>query len=535
MSKAEDYLDGLLNSMEGKASPEIIETEPESGMEPESVMEPEFDMGTETDVEPELDMGPETDLEPDVEPETGNGIMESEDAFLDSFEKELFSGEDTDDFIRQFEQELAIEEEEEPSDEALASEEVFFQDLDGIVNGAKEKMQEQDEFSEPEEDIMVDTIGVETEDDDQDLMTLLQSEGDFSDIGDMLKADEENVALSDDGGDDFADFSLDGIEEAAIPEGAVLEEENPGGKRRKKKEKKQKSENGEGQSFLQRMSKVLFGEEEEEEAAVQPVKVAAVSAPSIEELSDENFQILQELEGMQVTEEPQAEPEVEEDVKEKKKREKEEKKAKAKQEKKEKQEQAKKARAEKRAKKEKKKKPPKEPDHTPPLPKKPVILVFVMVGSFLALVLIGTNLFGYSGSMSKAKKEYGLGNYEAALREVSGMELKEQDYETYEKYSIMGNAAGEYRAYQSFMEAELYDMALDSLIRTIGRCDKYKPDAEVYGCEGELERLRNQAVGALGIFGLSEERVAELYAMDDRSEYSEELYAVLEAAGLLVD
>ena len=40
--------------------------------------------------------------------------------------------------------------------------------------------------------------------------------------------------------------------------------------------------------------------------------------------------------------------------------------------------------------KEKKPKKPKVPDNTPPLPKKPVILTFVMAGSFLVLVLVGT-------------------------------------------------------------------------------------------------------------------------------------------------
>ena len=137
--------------------------------------------------------------------------------------------------------------------------------------------------------------------------------------------------------------------------------------------------------------------------------------------------------------------------------------------------------------------------------------------------------------MEQAKQAYQLGDYELAYAQVSGMEIKETDTDTYEKYRIMANAGGEYSAYQTFMAQGIYDMALDSLIRTIGRCDKYSAEAESYGCANELMNVRNQAVGALAGFGLTEERAKELYAVDEREEYSAELYAVLAAAGLSVE
>lgn len=521
MSKAEDYLDGLLHSVEGKSG------QKEEKGKPSSVM----------------------DSAKDEE-------MGLDDDFLKSFEDELLAGDDTDEFIRQFEKELAGENPEELSGTDASEEDTFFSDLDGIVNSAREEL-------EDNEDIMVDTIGdiPEESDDipdisdlpssvlegdpkgnslvdgDSDLMDLLQSDGDFSDIGDMLKADEENREIPDAGEDSFADFSLGemGLDDTQA-ETASDEETEPKGKKRKKKEKKQKMAKEDGAGFFQKISNILFGDDEEEEKKDEVVKVAAaVTTPSIEELSDENLQILQELEAAQAVEEVPAAPEETEDPKEKKKKEKQEKKAKAKKEKKEKQAQAKKAKQEKKAKKEKKVKPPKEPDNTPPLPKKPVILIFVMVGSFLALVLIGTNLVGYSGSMSEAKKQYGLGEYEAAFQEIAGLELKEEDMETYEKYRIMANASGEYSAYQSFMETGIYDMALDSLIRAVGRCNKYQADAQAYGCTSELERLRSQAAGALSGFGISEERALELYAINDRSTYSVEISAILTQAGLNVE
>lgn len=573
MSGTEDYLDGLLESLEGRNKSETAEIQQTSESEIQS------------------------------EPDTKGETMRSEDEYLDSFEKEFLSGDNTDDFIRQFEKELDGGAPE-AADKGM-EEDLLFENLDGILSSAKTQSEADTPFADMD-DMMVDTLGdipgengafmedtaeelpadtgYEKEDtveepffdagfesdsaalgseeesslnadfgmedagskdegfveDDSDLMDLLKSEGDFSDIGDMLKADEQNQMLADGDSDELSDTL--GFEDLGMPEEAEEaeqtgepEESPKKSRKKKKKEKAQKMEKEESTGFIQKISHLLFGEDEEsEETGKEPVKVAPVAPPSIEELSDENLQILQDLEGAPEVIEAVPEEPVE-DEKEKKKREKQEAKEKAKQEKAEKKAQAKKERAEKKAQKVKKEKPPKEPDNSPPLPKKPVVLTFIMVASFMALVLIGTNLVGYSNSIENAAYEYGLGNYETALAEVSGMELKEQDFDTYQKYWIMANASGEYRAYQIFLASGIYDMALDSLIRTIGRCEKYQADADEYGCAAELSNLRSQAAGALASFGLTEEQTLALYVMEERDDYSKEIYALLAAAGFAVD
>lgn len=539
MSKAEDYLDGLLDSMEGQAQ-----------MEESDVMFSE-----------------------DLDSIVGGESAASEQNFLDSFEQEFLSGQDADAFIREFEQELDLEDLHHDPEDSSHGEELLFENLDEIVNSAKSQAHDQDDISIEDSgmDLMIDTIGdvsmgdtkakasgseemsmthgmepeekIHTEevsglvDEDQDLMDLLQSEGDFSDIGDMLKADEDNIGLSD-GGDAFADFSFDELEQGVSEDAAepIEEGEGSGGKKRKKGKKQAKDENA---GFVKKISQLLFGDDEEDESqkAAEPVKTPVTVAPNIEDLSDENLEILQALEGGMQSEESQASAEPEEDPEAKKKRLKEEKKAKAMAEKQAKKEQAKKAKAEKQAKKQqaKKAKPPKEPDNTPPLPKKPVILIFVMVGSFMLFVLLGTNLFGYSSCFERAETEFELGHYEAAFEAVYGLEVKDVDVETYDKYRILSYVDGEYNAYQTFMESGIYDMALDSLVRVVGRCDKYEAEAESYGCVQEMQKVKEKAVGALGSFGVSEDRARELCAMEDRTAYSKELYAILTAAGFSMD
>lgn len=517
MSKSEDYLDGLLNSALGKTEPEIT-----------------------SDI---------SDTE-DERKETVPDMPKSENDFLDEFERELMSDGEDEEFLRQFEQELeGGEKKEETSDSGIADREAFLDNLDGIVNSVKEKL----EAEENQPELQMESAGAseagldgltDTEPDGDGMDIMVDTLGDFSGTDLFTDGSEEQESISDsEGGDDLMSLlqsegsfgDTEPAEDGQTDEDAFadLEEEGKKGKkkRRKKKNKRKKeqtdadagmepeTESGKP-GFFQRLSRLLFGEDEEEEKKEEIILDAG--GEGIQELTDENIELLAELDGMeQAAVAEQAAPVGEE--KGKKKKEKKEKKPKKEKTKKEKKP---------KPKKEKKPKPPKEPDLTPPLPKVPVILVFVMAGSFLALVLLGTNLFGYSYHVKEAKAAYNLGDYEAAYQSIYGLEVKEKDSELYEKCLIMANVSGEFSAYQTFLEADLYDMALDSLVRAIGRCEKYLPDAEEYGCREELERLESTAEGALGVFGMSKEEALTLYDISgEREEYSTELYRILKNAG----
>lgn len=160
-----------------------------------------------------------------------------------------------------------------------------------------------------------------------------------------------------------------------------------------------------------------------------------------------------------------------------------------------------------------------------------MILIFIMAGSLLALILTATNLLGYSNSLEAAAEAYEQGNYEAAYQEISGLTVKEEDAQLCERYKIMANAAGVYNAYLSFSENDMQDMALDSLIRTVGRCHEYEKKAKVNGCEQELGELLSTASAALAEYGMDESKALSLYEIGDRKEYSTEVYTILQDMG----
>ncbi len=457
--------------------------------------------------------------------------------------------ESEDDFMKDFERDMLLGDETEES--GGAENDLFFDSLDGIVNSVKEEMQSEkddgdfgmgdaqtDFFGMDPLEALVNEVssvkGAEEEgslvDKDQDLLDLLRSEEGLSDIGDLLSEEEDDETFNDTVFQNFADvemkeqtqgegepgsdsFGRDSFGGDFFGEGTDSEEN---GKKPKKP------------GFFARLKKLLFGEDEEEALEENQGKIS-ISDDDMGDGSDDGFAIFHASDDDEEIEAPLS-PE------EEKARKKEEKKA-AKAKKKEEREKKKKEKKEQKAKqpkkvKPKKVKPPKEKDNTPPLPKIPVLLVFVMAGSFFALIMVATNLLGYSNSFTEAKDAYSRGNYELAYRQVEGMKIKEADFEEYEKYRIAATVSEEYSAYESLMEGQLYDMALDSLIRTLGRCGKYYPDAEIYGCAGVLDDLKAETVNALSVFGISEEEAMALYDTRDRKEYSGEIYRILKAAGL---
>ena len=200
---------------------------------------------------------------------------------------------------------------------------------------------------------------------EEDLMNLLAGADDLSDIGNMLSQSEASeIPLEE--LDAFAAFAEN---EMAVQQ--VSAEPAEGEIKTAKKDKKG--------GLVGKLKAILGGlmqDDEDDEVALKPAK-----APTAESLSGENADILAELDGLE--EKPA-------NKKEKKKKEKKPKKEKA----------PKKPKAPK-APKPKKEKKPKEVDNTPPLPKGPVFMIWLMVASLVALVLLGVNLIKYNTPISR--------------------------------------------------------------------------------------------------------------------------------------
>ena len=470
MNESENYLDQLLNAVDGRS--DLNDSDPVNPEEIES-----------------KEQMPQKSTRETID------IPDSNDLFMDQFEQELRKDNDPDEFLKQFEQEL---DRDESSQGVTKATQPMLDDIDQIMESVNQEAANDtaemaasavEKTAEQKED----TAEVKNDEDasEDGIDDLAIDDIGIDDFGLDNSETENEKAVSDE--DDELMRILSGTgEDSEIPEAdnAKAEVQPDDGVKEEKKPKKQ--------GFLAKLSKLLFGDDEPDEEEISGMQ----AEPAVTEIPMDDMDILKELEGSSDGDKKGG--------KEKKKKEKKVK-----------------------PKKEKKPKPPAEPDNTPPLPKVPVILVFVMAASILVLVLAGTHLLGYSNSFADADQAFAEGRYSDAFQAVAGEKVKEKDTDTYEKYRITAMVSAEYEAYESMMDAEVYDMALDSLIRTVQRYDKYLQDAETYGCRGEFDKIESAAETALQQdFGLTAEDARTMYALSNKETYSREIYKVLEKAGL---
>lgn len=369
-----------------------------------------------------------------------------------------------------------------PEDDTSEEEEPlgFFDTLD--EDSAAEIPEASKTESEEEEPLL-------SEDDDAiNLMDMLSGDSDLSDIGDLLKADENGEEL----------------EHSEDEDSEVQDEFERLGSIEELKDLKEAKEKRKKQGFFSKIMSALFGPDEEED----DTKIA--EDDSLGSISSENREILKEMDA--------DEGAGKKGKKEKKKKEKKEKKEKAKKEK---------------APKVKKEKPPKEIDRTPPLPKKPVILIFIMALSILILIWLGSSNLQYGQDMQQAKDDFASGSYVTAFQTVAGSSVKGKDENFYKKAQVLASIQSEYQSYESLSGINENEMALDALIRGYGRCVDGADLAQEYEITDEMEGLKDQILQQLSDhFGVSEEKAAELHAMTKRTDYTKAIQEILAAAGL---
>ena len=284
-------------------------------------------------------------------------------------------------------------------------------------------------------------------------------------------------------------------------EDASEEEEDEGKGKKKKKKKEKKGEDGEKGGFFSKLKAMLFGPDDDED---DKVDLNASNDANAEGLSAENAAILAEL-GMTGDEGA--------DKKGKKKKEK------KKKEKKEKKPKKEKPPKEKKPKKPKKEKKPKEVDKTPPLPKGPVIVIWIMALSLIVFIYLGTTLLRGQMLVKAGKKAYTDKDYTKAYQSLTGLKLNEEDQKLYVKTEVLGSVEGRYEAYKTLYDNHKYAMALDALVCGKGRCQNYEETAKKYKCTDELKELEHKA--------------KQWYNMGDWDQYSLEIYKRVKELGLL--
>ena len=346
---------------------------------------------------------------------------------------------------------------------------------------------------------------------DAALMELLKnSEGDsdLSEIGDLLKADEEGIPVggqADEGENseavalspEEADFKE--YKEGENAEVASGEKEAPGG-------------------ILGFLLKLVFGknarEDDEEE------KAASDGVEEKDKMSAENQAILEALDG-----EKQEELDPKE-AKKKAKKEAAEAKKKAKKEAAEAKKKEKEAKKAAKPKKEKKPKPPKDPNKKP-INKRPIIVVAVFTASVVIFVKLLSSAGSYSADLIKSHSYYKAGLYTEAYEKMAGAKIHKGDEDYYKKTRLLALMQDALQKYEVYESNEKYAEGIDVLIRALGKYELNYTLADELGVLTPYTDMENQIETALAKYGIDYDKAIELYEINKRDDYTVEILQIV--------
>ncbi|MBO5154619.1 MAG: hypothetical protein J6C00_09770 [Eubacterium sp.] len=335
--------------------------------------------------------------------------------------------------------------------------------------------------------------------DDEGIMNLLNglSEDEaLSDIGKMLEADEQSISLED-----------LGAEPENLTHAADLAESSQAAKSAKKEKKR---------GFFAKLLDLMFGEDENDEDDLQTV----AEAGDLENISDENLEILRAMSG-DMAEAPE-DKSAKKGKKEKKKK-----------EKKKKEPKEKKPKEPKQKKPKKEKKPKEKAPREKPLPKGPVIMIWLLALSVFAFVFIGNNLLTKNNALLAAERRFDQGDYVGSYEEFAGVKIGESETQLYERAKVLAGVQTELKAYYSMMEVRKFDLALDCLVRALGRTDLHMAEAEEWGVTTQMNALVSEiTMQLMDQFNVSADQARELYAIEERDDYSLALDEILKGLGL---
>lgn len=346
--------------------------------------------------------------------------------------------------------------------------------------------------------------GISLVDEDADLESLLEGEEGMSDIGDLLDADKNDIEL-DEARDAFEE-SADKAENSA----ETVSEEEP-------KEKVSLIDKIKG---IFKKKKKGEGEEEKE-----ILDVAAKN--EVEDTTEENKKILEEMDEEEAEElaKKQAKAEAKAEKKAAKKAAKEEKKA------------AKAAAKAEKAKQEKK--PGKlatflQSDKSNKIPVKVLVVFVLLVGTLVALLIIGSNIFSKRSAISEAKSLYSQGNYIDAYNSLAGISsLSEEDTEIMNKARLLADLQNKKKEYDTFMAKKDYMNAFDALVVGVGRYNENYEKAKEYGITAEYDGVESMITGQLkDQFGTTKEEAEKLYEIKGRTKYTVAISDKLKALGM---
>ena len=167
------------------------------------------------------------------------------------------------------------------------------------------------------------------------------------------------------------------------------------------------------------------------------------------------------------------------------------------------------------------------------VPVKPII-AFVVIGIACSVVFIFfTNHRFYSSSVSKAKEYFIHQKYKEAFEELLGLEIKQKDEKFYEQVKTVRIVDKDLEAYDNYIELNDYEMALESLVKGVGKYEVQLDKAKELSLEKEMHNLYEEMVSELANrYQMTAQDALNLYQSKDKEYYENQITQLARDAAL---
>ncbi len=148
-------------------------------------------------------------------------------------------------------------------------------------------------------------------------------------------------------------------------------------------------------------------------------------------------------------------------------------------------------------------------------------IVFLFFGLFVAIIIIGTNIFSYGNSINQAEKYFNNKNYDKAYSEIAGTKIKEKDALLYKKIVTVMRVEKQVNSFENYYEMDEYPEALDSLLKGMKAYDESVDVATDLGIKKDMKSVYNQILDNLKeTFDLTKDQAYEIINATTQEEYS---------------
>lgn len=154
---------------------------------------------------------------------------------------------------------------------------------------------------------------------------------------------------------------------------------------------------------------------------------------------------------------------------------------------------------------------------------KAVVTVAVILLVLGVTVVFGTNQFTYHMAISRATNYFEMQKYKKAYEQIVGVDVKDRDKQIRDKIYCVMYVQSQLDAYDNFYKLEMYENALDSLVKGTRKYNAHIEEAKKLGIESDLNELKAQVDGRLqNEFGLTSQTVEQWLTLDQET-YTEQL------------